>query len=116
MWIPNISWVIALIFISVSSDSSVLSFQFTRVSPNVSGFEDFILEDEDEDCSITIYYIIPLHYLIPLHWYLLVCELWYLLYKEEANVCKQFYELYIDYYILSFRCEILLYFISSLFF
>ena len=53
----NISDAVTLIFISVdlthirsfSFDSSVLSFQFARVSPSVSGFEDFILEDEDED-------------------------------------------------------------------
>ena len=40
---------------SFSSDSSVLSFQFARVSPSISGFEDLALEDEDED--VYYYYL-----------------------------------------------------------
>ena len=48
--IPLILFTVDLTYIrSFSSDSSVLSFQFARVSPSVSGFEDFILVDEDED-------------------------------------------------------------------
>ncbi len=59
----NISDAVSLVFISVdlthiksfSSHSSVLSFQFARVSQSISGFEDFILEDEDEES--VLYYL-----------------------------------------------------------
>ena len=54
---------------SFSSHLSVLSFQFARVSPSVSGFEDFILEDEDEDLllfNLVFHYLptVPLYYLL----------------------------------------------------
>ena len=73
----NISDAVTLILFTVdltyirsfSSDSSVLSFQFARVSLSISGFEDYILKDEDEDIII-IYYVVPLHHIVPLHCYL----------------------------------------------
>ena len=58
---------------SFSSDSSVLSFQFARVSLSISGFEGLFLKDEDEDFIITIcsifHYTIVFRCIIIILWY-----------------------------------------------
>ena len=100
---------------SFSSDSSVLSFQFSRVSPSVSGFEVLALEDEDEDSYY--YYLYYCTTLILFRciviWY--VYSDMYCINKSKVFV-NRFMNCIFDYYILSFRCEILFCFISSLFF
>ena len=116
MWIPSISWVTVLIFTSVdltyirsfSSDSSVLSFQFARVSLSISGFGR-PYSGGWRRRVIIIYYSIPLHHCIPLHYLFFSGMYNFDMYCISIIKCfvKQLHELLFDYYILSFRCKIL---------
>ena len=71
----NISDAVPLLFISVdltyigsfSSDSSVLSFQFARVSPSVSGQQILALEDEDEESVLLLFIVLHHTHTVPLH-------------------------------------------------
>ena len=112
--VPLILFTVDLTYIrSFSSDSSVLSFQFARVSLSISGFRRPYYEGWRRR-FIIIYYIIPLHHIVPLHYlfFSVMCNSDMCCISIIKCFVKQLRELYIWllYFIVPLQDSVLFYF------